>query len=83
MYPWADGTACQCMLVLTAGVTEPKEEKCAGPAGGVQPGLPQDGGRGIEGPEPLMGVKRLDKLEQGHLVSGSTAVRPCKCTLQA
>ena len=66
-------------------MTEPKEEqKHAGPAGGVQPGLPQDEGRGIEGPEPLMGVKRLDKLEQGHLVSGSTAVgEACKCTLQA
>lgn len=65
-------------------MTEPiEEEKHAGPAGGVQPGLPQDEGR-VEGPEPLMGVKRLDKLEQGYLVSGSTAVGgPCKCTLQA
>ena len=78
-------SVCQCLLVSIAGVTEPKEEEQhAGPAGGVQPGLPQDEGRGIEGPEPLMGVKRLDKLEQGRLVSGSTAVGgPCKCTLQA
>ena len=69
------GTACQCLLILTAGGTEPEEEeRYAGPAGGVQPGLPQDEGRGIEGPEPLMGVKRLDKLEQGHLVPGSNAV---------
>ena len=63
---------------LTAGGAEPQEEeeKHAGPAGGVQPGLPQDAGRGIQGPEPLMGVKRLDKLEQGHLLPGSTAVSP-------
>ncbi|KAL3147956.1 hypothetical protein ABBQ38_014251 [Trebouxia sp. C0009 RCD-2024] len=56
--------------------TEPQAEaeaKPAGPAGGVQPGLPQDEGRGIGGPEPLMGVKRLDKLEQGHLVAGTSA----------
>lgn len=65
------------MLLLTAEGTEPQAEaeaKPAGPAGGVQPGLPQDEGRGIGGPEPLMGVKRLDKLEQGHLVAGTSAV---------
>ena len=64
------------MLLLTAGKEgkKPKEDKAAEPTGGVQPGLPQDAGKGIEGPEPLMGAKRLDKVEEGDLVSGNTAV---------
>ena len=65
-----------CILSVTAGDKnkKPEEPKAAGPTGGVQPGLPQDAGRGIEGPEPLMGVKRLDKVEEGDLVSGNSAV---------
>ena len=60
-------------LLTGSEVNKPKEE-AAGPTGGVQPGLPQDTGKGIEGPEPLMGAKRLDKLEAGDLVSGSIVV---------
>lgn len=70
------------MLDLTTGITKAKEEpKTVGPAGGVQPGLPQDEGRGIGGPEPLMGVKHLEKLEQGQLVSGNSAVSWIKCMI--
>ena len=56
------------------GVRAEEAAQPSGPIGGVQPGLHVDQDKIIEGPEPLMGVKHLDALEQGNLQEGSSAV---------
>ena len=42
--------------------------------GGVKPGLDQDDGKPLQGPEPLMGVQHLDQVEKGDLTPGQEAV---------
>lgn len=51
-----------------------KSRPPAGPVGGVKPGLDEDEGKPLQGPEPLMGVQHLDEVEQGHMASGDEAV---------
>ena len=53
-----------------------KPQGSAGPVGGVSPGLDQDEGKPLQGPEPLMGVQHLDQVEQGDLAPGDEAVKP-------
>ena len=64
-------------VLLAAGSSEAaakKDEKPAGPIGGVQPGLHGEEDKVIQGPEPLMGVKHLDRVEKGELAGSSNAV---------